>query len=288
MKNPADGQSRWPNYKLGYENMMPTLLAIWAATTITESYGDCLPEIMAAQETGVLATTIQPTLVDVSITDGRQWISIDRALTYERRIYMSVALRSRVTSLFHTNPKSDHFGALKPAELVSHDAHSPAMESDIWKYVAGCELCHQIKAPRQTRDGLNMPVSPQYCPKVGHTMDFITNLPESMASEYTGILVIVDCLSKIATDLPCRKDIDSQTSTNVFRTRDVQTRSAWHYHHWSRQRVYQLILGPSSLAPQYLSPTLICLPPTNGWSNRVAEPRDGAVPPSLCNYKQDN
>ena len=40
-------------------------------------------------------------------------------------------------------------------------------------------------------------------------MDFVTDLPESMASGYTGILVIVDRLTKMAIYLPCRKDIDS-------------------------------------------------------------------------------
>ena len=39
-------------------------------------------------------------------------------------------------------------------------------------------------------------------------MDFITNLPESMSSGYTRMLLIVDCLTKIAIHLPCRKKID--------------------------------------------------------------------------------
>jgi hypothetical protein len=39
-------------------------------------------------------------------------------------------------------------------------------------------------------------------------MDFVTDLPESMASGYTGILVIVDRLTKMAIDLVCRKDIN--------------------------------------------------------------------------------
>ena len=145
-KNPADGPSRRPDYEIGYENMTAKLLATVAATTITESYDDLLPEIKAVQETDFLATQIQPTLVDVSTPDGSQWRSIDRALTYERRISVPAALRSSVTSLIHDNAESGHFGALKPAELVSRDFHWPAMKSDIRKYVAGCELCHRIKA----------------------------------------------------------------------------------------------------------------------------------------------
>jgi hypothetical protein len=40
-------------------------------------------------------------------------------------------------------------------------------------------------------------------------MDFVTDLPDSTASGYTGILVIADRLTKMAIYLPRRKDIDS-------------------------------------------------------------------------------
>jgi hypothetical protein len=43
----------------------------------------------------------------------------------------------------------------------------------------------------------------------GVTMDFVTDLPESTASAYTSILVVVDRLTKMAIYLPCRKDVDS-------------------------------------------------------------------------------
>jgi len=207
--NPADGPSRSPNYEIGYENMTARLLATLAATMITDSYGDLLLEIKAAQKSDFLATKIQPTLVDVSTADESQWRSIDRALTYERRIYMPTALHSRVTSLSHNNLESGQFGTLKTAELISRDFDWPAMESEIWKYIADGELCHRIKAPRHTRYGLNMPLPLPSHLWEGLTMDFFTDLPESMASGYAGILIIVDRLTTIATYLPCRMDIDS-------------------------------------------------------------------------------
>jgi len=118
-KNPADRLSSRPDYEIRYENMTANLLATLAATTITESYDDLLPEIKATQETNFLATEIRPTLFDVSTADGSQSRAIDGALTYERMIYVPAALRSRVTSHFHNIPESGHFGALKTAELVS-------------------------------------------------------------------------------------------------------------------------------------------------------------------------
>jgi len=80
-KNPADGRSRRPDFEIGYEHMTAKLRATLAATTITESYDDLLPEIKAAQETGFLHTEIRPTLVNVSTADESQWRSIDGAVT---------------------------------------------------------------------------------------------------------------------------------------------------------------------------------------------------------------
>jgi len=49
-----------------------------------------------------------------------------------------------------------------------------------------------MKAPRQARHGINMPVEIPSRPWEDITMDFVTDWPESTASGYTGILVIVD------------------------------------------------------------------------------------------------
>jgi len=49
-------------------------------------------------------------------------------------------------------------------------------------------------------------------------MDFVTDLPESTASGYAGILVIVDFLTKMATYLPCREVIDSPELALVLAT----------------------------------------------------------------------
>jgi hypothetical protein len=48
------------------------------------------------------------------------------------------------------------------------------------------------------------------------TMDFLMDLPESTASQYMGILVIVHSLTKMAIYLPCRKDIDSPELAQMF------------------------------------------------------------------------
>jgi hypothetical protein len=53
-----------------------------------------------------------------------------------------------------------------------------------------------------------MPLPPQSRPWEGGTIDVVTDLPESTASGYTGIWVIVVRLTTMAIYLPCRRDIN--------------------------------------------------------------------------------
>jgi len=56
---------RRPDYEISYENMRANLLATTAVTTNSESYGDLLPQIQAAQETDFLAAGLCPALVEI-------------------------------------------------------------------------------------------------------------------------------------------------------------------------------------------------------------------------------
>jgi len=47
-------------------------------------------------------------------------------------------------------------------------------------------------------------------------MDFVTDLPESSASSYSGIAVIVNRLTQMAIYLPCRKDMDSPELAHIL------------------------------------------------------------------------
>jgi len=47
-------------------------------------------------------------------------------------------------------------------------------------------------------------------------MDFVTDLPESTASGYTGILVIINRLTKVAIYHPCRMDIEYPELARMF------------------------------------------------------------------------
>jgi hypothetical protein len=145
-----------------------------------------------------------------------EWAVRAGALTFEGSVYVPEGLRSKVEVLHHDNPESGHFGALKTAELVSRNFYWPALQTSVHQYVAGCELSDRMKAARHANHGINMPIEPPNQPWEGVTMDFVTDLPESTASAYAVILVIVDRLTKMAIYLPSRKDVDSPELARLF------------------------------------------------------------------------
>jgi hypothetical protein len=199
---------------------------------------DVLAEIIESQKTNVLATELLGKLdkrgrdhvtkqvtkqhvtghVTEEETTTEDWAVSAGALTFEGRVYVpdSDELRSKVIAFHHNNPESGHFSALKTAELIPRNFYWPALQNSVRQYVAGCEVCHRVKAARHTRYGVNMPIEPPRQPWEGVTMDFVTDLPESTASAYTGILVVVDRLTKMAIYLPCRKDVNSPVLARMF------------------------------------------------------------------------
>jgi len=176
MTNLADEALKRADYNIGNEKMAGRPLASLVATTITESYGDHQPDIMAAQMTNFWATQIWPRLVNDWIPNEGQWWSIDAALTNERRVYLLVAFCSGVTCLFHNNSKFGHIWAIQTAKLVSWVFSCPAIVSAIRKYGASWVLFYSLKAQHYKYYGFNMTLSPPSCPWGELIMEFVTDL----------------------------------------------------------------------------------------------------------------
>jgi len=85
------------------------------------------------------------------------------------------------------------------------------MQFEIQQYASGWELCHRIQAPLCTRYSLNMPLSLPSCRWERLTMHFIPDLPASMGSRYTGMSVIIDCLTDVVTYIPCKRTLTLQS-----------------------------------------------------------------------------
>ena len=131
-----------------------------------------------------------------------------RVVTMEGRIYVRDPHRIKIQEHFHDNAKPGHVGTARMQELVAMDFFFHGMEGSVRNYVAQCHVCQCVQAPRHPKYGMNMPIQLQCRPWKGSTMDFVTDLPESMSLANTEIEVIVYRLKKYAIYLHYRKDID--------------------------------------------------------------------------------
>jgi len=200
---PADGLLGSPNYEIGYERHVAQLLA----TGSVEPYNDLTPAIIAAQASDPLAVDVFITLIDRPMNDGTdpgtvesQWTVVLGVVTHQRRIYIPAvdSLSRKVMTLFHDNTESCHFGALKTTEQVPRDFNWPATNSHGRRYENRCKVSHRIRAPRHSIQRINMLSETASWPWEGVTMYLVTDLPESQASGYTVILVIMDRLTEMA------------------------------------------------------------------------------------------
>jgi hypothetical protein len=120
-------------------------------------------------------------------------------------------------------------------------------------------------------------------------MDFLTDLQELTASGYTGILVIVDRLTKMAIYLPCRKDIDTPelarlfiehvickrgVPDNIVTDRGTQFTSRFWTRVWSHLSTDHRLLTPFH-------------PQTDGQTERQNRTMEQYLW-AFCNYEQDN
>ena len=219
--NPADSPSRWPHYNGAYQ--WPVAQPF--QTVSVEPYDVLMRAIIVPHAFEPLVVEVLAKLVDHRIidhtdtaTEMSQWKVDSGVLTYKGRIYVPAinSLHGKVINLLHDNPESSHFGSLMNTDLVSGNFYWPPMHSLVRKYVSGCYVCHQITVPRHARHAINTHLEAPLSPCEGVMRDFVADLVQSTAWGYTGILIIVDQLTKMAICLPFRKDIDSPELARLF------------------------------------------------------------------------
>jgi len=156
-------------------------------------------------------------------------------------------------------------------------------------YIGGSELCHRIKALRHARYALNMPLPPPSCPWEGLTMDFITKFPESTESEYTGIVVIIDRVTKMATYLLCRKDIDSPALARMVFKHVICKHGVPDNLTTDRGKEFTSQIWDRVCSHHSINHWLSTLfhPQTDGQTERQSETMEQYLR-AFCNYGQDN
>lgn len=172
-KNPTDGPSRQPNYKLKLKKLMElnnTLrrFLIQGATWIQQEQNITLAFIQqqevplsdilneqttAHQRPPSIIDRVQEIMSDhpkklILLTDNNKFWSIDKGLLfYKERLYVSEdeSLCFYILQQFHDSPAEGHMGIRKTQDIISKWFYWSTMRSDILQYCQLCEACKWMK-----------------------------------------------------------------------------------------------------------------------------------------------
>ena len=116
---------------------------------------------------------------------------------------------------YHCTPITGHLGTTKTINRLISKFYWNNLRSDVLRYVRSCE-CQKAKASNQKPAGLLKPLEPPETKWTHITMDFITPLPKSRNGN-TGVLTIVDRLSKMLRVIPTRPNTDALSTALLFK-----------------------------------------------------------------------
>jgi len=144
------------------------------------------------------------------------WNTEDGLLLYKGRIYVpkNEIVRRDIIKIHHDTPAAGHPGRHKTLELVSRNYWWPNMAQFVDRYIEACDNCLRSK-PNLQNNYRNL--QPNETPERRWgtiSMDFVMPLPKSRG--YTGILVVVDRLTKMSHFIPIHKEITALETASTL------------------------------------------------------------------------
>lgn len=140
---------------------------------------------------------------------------IGKRLYFENRLCIpNGKIRKQILHDNHYSLHGGHRSYQKTILLLRKQYYWKKMKSDVKKYVTGCERCQKAKSMNKEMQGLLHPFPPPVKKWEVITMDFIFDLPKS--EDYTGIMAIVDKLSKRAHFIPLTDKSKAPDIAHIF------------------------------------------------------------------------
>ena len=147
---------------------------------------------------------------------------LDQNLLYYTRRGVQRLCIPRVASVInailgecHDSVLRGHLGVEKTLTLVQRSYYWPNMTEDIRAYVESCKLCQEFKSQNKSPAGLLQPLPIPTKRWESVSMDIVTGLPET-AEGYSGCVVFVDRLSKMAHFAAVSSRVDSEQLAQIF------------------------------------------------------------------------
>jgi len=152
----------------------------------------------------------------IKFIKDKEWAIEDGLVLKEEKIYVPEgALRVEVIRRHHDTAVGGHGERWKIMELVGRNYWWSGMTKEVAKYMEGCDLCQRHKNRVEALVGKLMPNSIPEKPWRHISANFIVKLP--LAQGYDAILVVCDCLTKMAHFIPTTEKTLAAGLTRLFR-----------------------------------------------------------------------
>ena len=125
-------------------------------------------------------------------------------------------IRLKLLHDYHSSPTAGHLGESKTLNRILPLYYWKDMRNTIRDYVKSCRICQQTKPRNHKPFGLIQPIEPPKSKWQVVTMDFILPLPETK-NGYSGIMTVVDKLSKMVRLIPIKSTINAPDTAMKFK-----------------------------------------------------------------------
>lgn len=142
----------------------------------------------------------------------RMW-EVEESNNTTYQIVMPLSQRRFILQQMHDSKTSGHLGVTKTLNKIRQAYYWPGLQSDVWSYVAGCDLCARRKAPLKTKRGPMQPLQVGY-PMERIATDILGEFPVTdKGNRY--ILVVSDYFTKWTEAFPM-PNMEAQTVARLI------------------------------------------------------------------------
>jgi hypothetical protein len=148
------------------------------------------------------------------IFDGQFWRWNSRII-----IPNSGNLRIQCIALHHDSVYSGHLGKIRTQDLILRHYWWPGLHAQVAEYVQHCDICQRTKVPSLRPAGLLQPLTIPNAQWESISVDFITQLPETLRGN-SAIITFVDRLSKMVHLVLTTTSVSGKDFADIF-IRDI-------------------------------------------------------------------
>jgi hypothetical protein len=138
----------------------------------------------------------------------------DGLLCHLGHLYVPSSKRAKLIWEAHYSQMAGHFGIEKTVAVLQQHFYWLKLRHDVSKYIRSCTTC-AIAKPATKKKGMYTPLPTPNIPWESISMDYMSDLLSTKRGN-NYVFVVVDCFSKMAILVACKKSITAEATAKLF------------------------------------------------------------------------